>query len=194
MGVRLFILYKGWSLLDEFKICRFLKVILSDANVPGEGEHKIMSFIRAQRSMESYDPNTRHCIYGHVWTLTAQWLSQCSKFSAHVSYVTHVSYIVNSDELLQDADLIMLALASHEVNISILRKVCYSLLIATSGFGKIYNMLNPVIPYTETTFNRSKSQGQATRRSASGFAPWTLPWKGSHCDYADNAIYLCCSS
>ena len=40
------------------------RIILSDASVPGEGEHKAVAYIRAQRHASGYDPQTSHVIHG----------------------------------------------------------------------------------------------------------------------------------
>jgi hypothetical protein len=39
-----------------------MQVIFSDADVPGEGEHKIMDFIRSQRASHGYKPTMVACV------------------------------------------------------------------------------------------------------------------------------------
>jgi 5'-3' exoribonuclease 1 len=73
--------------IKEDPLWRNLTIVFSGHDVPGEGEHKIMQFIRDLRADPNYEPNVRHCMYG------------------------------------QDADLIMLGLATHEPHFALLREV-----------------------------------------------------------------------
>ena len=41
-----------------------IEVLLSGIDVPGEGEHKILEYIRNYKLSEKYNPYTKHCIYG----------------------------------------------------------------------------------------------------------------------------------
>lgn len=58
--LKYFVTYK----VSTDRLWRKVTVILSGHETPGEGEHKIMDYIRYARSRPDHDPNTRHCLYG----------------------------------------------------------------------------------------------------------------------------------
>ncbi|KAJ4458516.1 putative 5'-3' exoribonuclease 2 [Paratrimastix pyriformis] len=91
-----------------------LNVIFSDSAVPGEGEHKIMDFIRRQRSRPDYDPQTRHCIYGQASTCVIASPSRACPVPLTPARTGR-----------QDADLMHLTLATHEPNFSIIREQAF---------------------------------------------------------------------
>lgn len=73
--------------LLEDPLWKNTKVIYSSHSDPGEGEHKIMSYIRGWYTDPKHDATERHCIYG------------------------------------LDADLILLSLSLHDVNVVLLREI-----------------------------------------------------------------------
>ena len=81
-GLKFFVRRK----IKEDELWQDMDIILSGHDVPGEGEHKILEYIRWARTQPWWEPNQRHCMYG------------------------------------LDADLIMLALCTHEPHFILLRE------------------------------------------------------------------------
>jgi len=97
-------------------------VILSGPDVPGEGEHKVMDFIRDSQRQYQKDGETTD-VYGPGWT--------------------HVLYGL-------DADLIMLGLVTHEPNFMLLREKM-SVVMAGRGRNK-YRKKKDMMEYTRHDF------------------------------------------
>ena len=62
--LRVFLDYYIAKTLQTHPALHNLNVVVSDSDGPGEGEHKIMEFIRSQRTQPDYSPSQSHIIHG----------------------------------------------------------------------------------------------------------------------------------
>jgi hypothetical protein len=122
-----------------------LKVHFSGSQVPGEGEHKIISFIRDLRASELYVPNTRHCVVG------------------------------------ADADMIVLALATHEPYFIVLRDDVYYQQ-ASKGYKKYKNY---------HTSSQQQVSNNGAKRSSDGSSAIATADKQRMCFVRINVLREC---
>ena len=107
---------KVW-IAERLKLWPGLVILLTDASVPGEGEHKIMDFIRHQRTAPSAHPSLlKDASNGLSSSSNSNGLSSSS--SSIPTYNANMSHVIYG----LDADLIMLSLATHEPHFRVIRE------------------------------------------------------------------------
>uniref|UniRef100_A0A3B0MQD9 5'-3' exoribonuclease 2, putative n=1 Tax=Theileria annulata TaxID=5874 RepID=A0A3B0MQD9_THEAN len=113
------------KMINENQQWKNLKIVVSGSDVPGEGEHKIMEYIRNDKAI-------RHAEYEKM-------IRNGNKEKKGVPYVSHCVYGL-------DADLIVLSLATHEPYICLLREqVVFGHMKNSSKMRMMVNMNNYIL-------------------------------------------------
>eukprot|EP00919_Chromeraceae_sp_WS-2016_P040290 GHVR01096241.1.p1 GENE.GHVR01096241.1~~GHVR01096241.1.p1 ORF type:complete len:592 (+),score=113.13 GHVR01096241.1:136-1911(+) len=89
-----------------------IDVVFNGFQVPGEGEHKIIDFIRKQKSQPSYKSDTTHCVYSMDADVVI------------LSLVSHEPFLslINEDSNKRDAQSLIDASTFRVCNVGVLRE------------------------------------------------------------------------
>lgn len=68
--------------IKEDELWSGLKVVYSGGDVAGEGEHKILDYIRKWKRSDRFDINSTHCFYGNDSDLIL------------LALITHLPYVI----------------------------------------------------------------------------------------------------